>query len=85
MLLWLGAGWLRCGLAVGFGAVVLLVALLVGEGNGVLSVKRGSGAAPVPRELIATAIPVAAASATATTAMRTSLRSLGRRRGMALT
>jgi hypothetical protein len=86
MLLWLGIavglGWLGCGLAVGFGTALLLV---VSDGNGVRRVKRGSGAAPVPRELIATAIPVAAASAIATTAIRATLRSPGRRAGTTLT
>src|SRR5712691_972219 len=81
MLFCRGVGWPRCGLPVGLGAVLLAVT----DGNGVLSVKRGSGAAPVPPERIATVIPVTAASESATTAMRIGLRSRGRRSGTTFT
>src|SRR6266567_1483912 len=81
MLFCQGVGWPRCGLPAGLGGVLLAVR----DGNGVLSVKRGSGAAPVCPERIATVIPVTAASPSATTSMRIGLRSRGRRRGTTLT
>jgi hypothetical protein len=81
MLLCLGVGRARGGLEAGFAGELLAVR----DGNGVPSVKRGSGAAPVLPERIVTVIPVTAASASATTAMRIGLRSWSGRRRTTLT